>query len=105
MRADHSVLISGGRRPGCGSFVNVKATEGNIIHSCFGGHKAVAAHIDIHFFLIGIMSLEIGIDHCGVAVLFGIPFINRKIMIPGREIYFTLDTFLQRLGFVKLTVI
>ena len=51
------------------------------------------------------MSLEIGIDHCGVACLFGIPFINRKIMIPGREIYFTLDTFLQRLGFVKLTVI
>ena len=105
MGAYHAVLISGGRRPGVCSLVYIKAAEGDIIHSGFGGHKAVAAHIDIHFFLVGVMSLEIGINHRGIAFLLGIPFINGEIMIPGRGIYLTLDAFLKSLGFIQLAVI
>ena len=83
----------------------MKAAEGNIAYACFGRHEAVAADIDIHPLLIGIFTLEIGVDHSFIAILFGVPFIDRPFLFPGGLIDFSLDTLFQSFCLIELAVV
>ena len=94
VRTHHTVLIGCRRRP-CGrSFIHIEAAECNIAHTRLGRHEAVAAHINVHLFLIRILTLEVRIDHRLVAVLLGIPLIDGPLLLPGRRIDLALDTLL-----------
>ncbi len=105
VRSYHTILIGCRRRPCCCGLIHIEATECDITHTCFGRHEAVAAHVDVYFLLIRVLALEVGIDHRLVAVLLGIPLIDGPLLLPGRRIDLALDTLLQRLRLIQLTVI
>ena len=105
MRSDHPVLISGRRRP-CGrGLFNPKAADGNISNARFGRHEAFPAHVDLNLFLIRIFSLEIGVDHRLVPVLFGVPFIHGGFRFPGALPDFSFQTCLQAFRFVEHLIV
>ena len=105
--ADHAILESGRRGPGGCGLCNGKAADGNIGNTGFGGEEAFPADVDLHIFLIGIFSLEIGIENgfIPLRVLFGIPFIDGFFRHPAAFVDFALQAVLQGGGFVQCPVI
>ena len=103
--ADHAVLIRRGRRPGGGGLADPEAGEGDVIHAGFRGHEAIAAHVDFHLFLIGILPLEIGVNHRLMAFLASVPFINGPFRLPGGGVNLAPQAFLQGFGFIQLPVV
>ena len=82
MRSDHSVLISGRRRPRGSCFIHGKSAERNITNSCLRRHEAIPSDIDLYLLLVGVLALEIRVDHCLTAVLLGIPLIHGPLRFP-----------------------
>ena len=105
VRTHHAVLISRRRSP-CGCrLIHVKPTERDISDPRLRGHKTITADINLHLLLIGILTLEIGIDHRLVAVLLRIPLIDGPFLLPGRFINLSLDTLFQRFCLIQLAAI
>ena len=103
--ADHAVLIGGGGRPGGGGLLDIKAADRDVVHAGFGGQEAVAADVDLHLLGVGIIALEVGVDHGLVAVLLGVPLIGRELSLPGVGIGLGLDAGLEALHLVELAVV
>ena len=105
VRTHHAVLISRRRSP-CGCrLIHVKPTERDISDPRLRGHKTITADINLHLLLIGILTLEIGIDHRTAAVLLRIPLINGILRLPGIGIDLSRNTLLECFRLVELSVV
>ena len=93
--ADHAVLIGGGRGPGGGGLLDIKTAHGDIAHAGLVRHKAVAPHVDLHFFFVGVLALEIGKQHGFLAFLAAEPLVSALLRLPAGGIDFALDALLQ----------
>ena len=82
VRADHAVLVGGGRRP-CGRGLgDGEAADRDVADPGFGWHEAFAAHVDLHVLLVGVPPLEVRVDHGLAAVLFRIPLVDGGFRLP-----------------------
>ena len=105
VRADHTVLEGCRRRPGGGGLVHLEAAEGDVAHARLGGEEAAAADIDVHLLLVGVLALEVGIDHGLVPFLLRVPFVNGPLRFPGAHILLSLDALLQGRGLIEGAVV
>ena len=107
VRSDHAVLECRGRSPGRSRLIDGKAAYRDVIDAVFLRHKALTAHSNLNILLIGVLPLEVGIDHSLVLfdILLGVPFIDRILRLPGRRIDRTLAAFLQCQSLIQHPVI
>ena len=100
VRSYHTVLKSCGRCPRGSCLLNVEAGHSNVSATLLLREKASATHINLNIFLVGINTLEVGIDYGIALILLRIPLINREIGIPRGSINLTFKALLQGLGFI-----
>ena len=105
VRADHTVLVSGGRRPGGGRLGDEKSADGYVTDAGPGGHETFPADIDLHLLLIGIFPLEIGVDDGLAAFLAGIPLEDGSLRLPRAVVDLAADTLLQRVRLIQHPVV
>ena len=107
VRADHTVLKSGRRRPGRRCFIDIESADGDVAHTDLRREEALAAYVDLHVLLVRILALEICIDNSLVClrVLLGIPFVYRLFRYPAALVDLTGDTICQRGCLINRTVI
>ena len=105
VRADHAVLIGGGGRPGGGGLVDVKPADGDVAHAGLFGHEAVAPHRNLDLLGVGILALEVGVEHGVVAILLGVPLVGGFLGVPGAGILLPCQAFLQSHRFIHHAVI
>ena len=72
------------------AFVDIEAADSDIAHTGLGRHKALPAHVDFYVFLVGVLSLEIGINHGFVlfGILLGVPFVDGFLRNPATLVHF-----------------
>ena len=100
VRADHAVLVGGGRRP-CGRGLgDGEAADRDVADPGFGWHEAFAAHVDLHVLLVRIPPLEVRVDHGLAAVLFRIPLVDGGLRLPGSFRRLGLETGLNARGLI-----
>ena len=102
---DHAVLVGGGRGPGGGRLGDAEPADGDVVQAGLAGVEAETADVDFHIFRVGVLALEIGVEYRVVAVLFGIPLVDRSLRFPGAGIYLALDAFFQAAGLVHGLVV
>ena len=105
VRADHAVLVGGGRRPSGGGLVDVEAAHGDVANARLGGHEALAAHVDLHVLLVRVLAVEVGVNHGLAAVLFGVPLPAGRLRLPGVGVHLGLQAFLDAGRLIKRLVV
>ena len=83
--ADHALLEGCGRRPLGGGLCDGKAGQGDVVDSFRQGEKAAGTDGYFHILGVGVIPVEIGIEHGFVRlrILPGEPGVHRKIRVPG----------------------
>ena len=103
--ADHAVLVGGGRGPGGGGLVDVKAAYSDVAHAGLRGHKALPAHVDFHVFLVGVLALEVAVEHGVLPILLGVPLVGGSLGLPGAGVHLALEALLNGAGLVHGLVV
>ncbi len=107
VRADHTVLKSGRRRPGRRCFIDIESADGDVAHTGLRREEALAAYVDLDVLLVRILALEICIDNSLVClrILLGVPFVYGLFRYPAALVDLTGDTVCQRGCLIDRTVI
>ena len=85
VRRDHALLECRRRSPLGRGLADSEAGERDITDALFRGGKAGGANGEFYLFHIGILALEVGVEHglVGLRVLLGIPHVDGVFRIPG----------------------
>ena len=79
VRAQHSGLVCGRRRPGAGGLRDLKPAHRDKVDVRLIRIEAAFAHVDFHGFRVGIRAVEVGVYRSGLEVHFGEPLVDRLL--------------------------
>ena len=99
--ADHAVLIGGGRGPGGGGLLDAEAADRDVADAGLLRHEAFAADVDLDLLGVGVLALEVRIDHGLAAVLLGVPLVDGGFRLPGALVHFALCALFDAGGLVQ----
>ena len=105
VRANHAILKRSWRRPCRRSLLDFEAMHRDVPAARFLREEAAAADVNFHLLAVGVLRVEVGIQHGFVAVLLAEPLEGRPLRIPRRLVDFARNALLQRFRLVEHLVV
>ena len=95
MRADHAVLVCGGRSPVGRSLGDHEAVHGDIADAGLLRHEALLAHVDFHVLVVRICAEKVHVEYGAPVLLLGEPFAAGLLRLPRALVDLTCETLLH----------